>query len=628
MPEIASILQIASRGSKLSLALYDFAASVPAATTDASQLARCVKDLTRALWQVSASLRADARVTTPEAGDAIADIVQQCQAVFTEIEAVVPLEMVRDGKSLTYGQKWEWSEVSRAKVQYLLGHLESLKLTLDVLSQAIQSVKVIEWAGLQQQQGSHPMCSEAVSLEKMQLECLVVEQQLSFLRAAQLFDIYHRRHADSGLQLIPLDQSAQALTLFEEHAPNPSKLSKYQDSTLVGTRAANETERLAMVRRASSPYIDYLLERWTRLLEIRRSQQPRVDSDDSSDDETPPGTTYSNGLKSPPGPILTHIDEEEDEVTRSTPTSPIGIPERMRRPRAPMSPTSPSSWNGRTASYFPAPPVKPPSSTGSSPRTSFSASSTPRPVRQPNPEQVQDGRKSIHWRLRVGNKYWDHENERVINSNTQLDPSQVHVEKNSGTDILATYASETAIEDMGYSFDRVKVPRNDGGQTKMETLYCIRRALTFPEVEALVGRSNRLWEQRYKKPRPQLSHPALDRSVSSPLPIPGLASASRLQTPRDYHRSTARSTSQRRDEYRPRSSRSSPSNTSNTSDSDRDGPTVSRSRDGSRSSTRSRRDSHGSSKKGSKTGSNLSKVAAGAGVAALLEGLFEVGAAL
>lgn len=484
MPEIASILQIASRGSKLSLALYDFAANIPSATTDASNLARGVKDLSRALWQVSASQREDARITTHEARDAIADIVQQCQSVLTEIEAVVPLEMIREGKSLTFGREWEWSEVSKAKVQYLLGHLESLKLTLDVLSQAIRSVKVIEWSGYQ---SSNPMCLEAVELERMQLESLVVEQQLAFLHASQLFEVYHHLHSDPGLQLIAMDETAQAMTLFEEFAPNPSKLITYQDPNLVAAaKAKNETERLAMVRRASSPYIDYLLERWTRIVEIRRSQQPTVDSDDSSGEDVRPGPKHSNGVRGAPGPILTHIDEDDEPMITSspmtsTPASPVGIPERTRRPRGPMSPTSPSSWNGRSSSYFPAPPVKPPASAGTSPRVSFSSSNTPRPVMLPNPPQApaQDGKKRIQWRLCLGGHYWDHENERVVNSNTQLDPSQVPADKNASTDILASYISEEAIEDLGYHYTRVSIPKNDSRQTKFETLYRIRRALLF-----------------------------------------------------------------------------------------------------------------------------------------------------
>jgi hypothetical protein len=98
----------------------------------------------------------------------------------------------------------------------------------------------------------------------------------------------------------------------------------------------------------------------------------------------------------------------------------------------------------------------------------------------PTLEQPAEQRKRIQWRLRLGKNYWDHENEKVIYTNTQLDPSQVPPDRNSSTDILAMYISEDAIEDMGYRFERVSVPRGSGGgQTKMETLFCIRRPLTF-----------------------------------------------------------------------------------------------------------------------------------------------------
>lgn len=147
MPQVASILTVASRGSKLSLDLYNFAANIPSATHDAADLAKAVVDLSRSLWHVGASQKEDTRITTREARETLVDIVQQCEMALNDIEAVVPLEMTKDGKALTYGTKWEWNKVARAKIQYLLGHLESLRLTLDVMAQAIRHVKVIEWSG-------------------------------------------------------------------------------------------------------------------------------------------------------------------------------------------------------------------------------------------------------------------------------------------------------------------------------------------------------------------------------------------------------------------------------------------------------------------------------------------------
>lgn len=483
-------------------------------------------------------------------------------------------------------------------------------------------------------------------MERIILEGLIVDQQLSFLNAGQLFDTLHQRHTDSMMQLIPHNQSMQAMTLFEENAPNPGRLIKYQEESLSTVRASSESERLAIVRRVSSPYIDLLLERWTRILEIRRSQQPRVDEDESSEEEEgSPIASHSNGIHSPLGPILTHIDENLPEpVPRSNLTSPIPIPvqERVRRAYGPGSPTSPlapqaTSWTGagRSPSYFPAPPVRPPASAGNSPRASFSSKgavppqfvspimqsprtfSSPRsvapPVASPQPSATPPLKPKIYWRLRMGDKFWDFENEVPVNSNTNLDPSQIQEERRIYTDILGKFVSQEAIEDMKYRYERVNADMGDGRRTNLQTLFCIRRALTFAEVEALVRRTQQRFEQRFKKPRP---NPHLDRTVSSPLPQPGLY----LQTPVDHHRSSSRKSRDYYDDYdRPRSSRSSGASHESDTDTDRSGDRKHSQRDSSSSSKRK----SGSEPKNRQTAKNMRNVAAGAGFAALLEGVVE-----
>lgn len=483
-------------------------------------------------------------------------------------------------------------------------------------------------------------------MERMHLESLVIEQQLSLLTSGRLFEFLKQRHAESELELIPQDDVMQAMTLFEENASNPSRLVLYQEPTLSSIKSSDETETLALVRRVSSPYIDYLLDRWTRLQEIRRTQQPTVDSDYSSDEENAPSAVHSNGLHSPIGPVLTHIDEEPESMPstqRNTP-SPIPIPDRIRRAYGPASPTSPEiqqpkSWSSRSSSYFPAMPVRPPASAGSSPQTragapfppSSKAQQTfPPPTRPPAapsvssplapssvPGQVPASMKpKILWRLRMGSHCWDFENERATNSNTPLDPSQVQEDRHVSTEIMARFVSEEAIQEQKYRYDRVQVDTGDGRRTKMEPLFLIRKVLTFAEVDALVQRTQQRYEQRYKRSRPI---PHFDRSASAPLPAPG---AAYLKAPPDPHRGHSKSSGRRHHEERePRSSVSNDSDT----DTDLSAAAASgkrRSRKGSRSSARGSSAGETNSK-GRKTALNMRNVAAGAGFAALLEGVAE-----
>lgn len=616
MSDINQILLTASRGSKLFDSLYDFAATIPSATTDAAQLANGVKDLSRALWQIGVSQREDERVASNDARESVADIVQQSQLVFTEIEAVVPLEKIRDGTALTYGEKWEWSQVARTKVQYLLGHVEALRLTLEVLSQTLKSVKVLEWSWSQPRS---TLSTEAVTIDRLQLQGLVMEQQLAFLKACELFDVYQKATDDSDPRYITQDQGSLALTLFEDHAPNPRRLMRYQENELAAKRSAQtETQRLALVRRVSSPYIDFLLNRWTRLRDIRKQQQPSIDSDDSSDDDRTPQPTHSNGSRGPPGPILTHIDEVDDEhQDRSPSRSPMPIPDPAVRSRAQISPgVSPStSWKQDSPAYYgAAPPVRPPGSgaysTPVSPRVSFSSGPNARPqlspMSSPNSAQrpVQTAR--IAWRLRVNQKVWDHENENIVKQNCPEHPSQIDMQRNpASTEILATYVSEDAIRDKGYLFDRFMTDISNGRNPQFEPVYIIRRPLTFTQVKELVKRTEERYEQRFKKARPR---PHLEHSATAPLPTPGRY----LQTPPDHRRSTSKGLDDRR-----RGSNVS-SMTNSGSDYERDYRSGSRQR---RSSSSMPSSKSSNDQKGSSTGKNIQKFAAGAGIAALLDGL-------
>jgi len=51
-----------------------------------------------------------------------------------------------ESKPLVQIQKWKWSLRSKARMDYLLGHLESLKLTLSVMLQTFYMVRIIMWS--------------------------------------------------------------------------------------------------------------------------------------------------------------------------------------------------------------------------------------------------------------------------------------------------------------------------------------------------------------------------------------------------------------------------------------------------------------------------------------------------
>jgi hypothetical protein len=152
--EMNNILQLVAWGTRLSLALYEFGPSAPTAINDVSKLAKEVNLLALELRHVAVSLEHDRKLPSPDANRTVSEILAQSQALFQEIETIVPVKAARDERStITDGsdtivpnRSWEWSQNTKLKVGYLLGHLDGLKLTLSVLLQCLYVAKITMWS--------------------------------------------------------------------------------------------------------------------------------------------------------------------------------------------------------------------------------------------------------------------------------------------------------------------------------------------------------------------------------------------------------------------------------------------------------------------------------------------------
>lgn len=152
MDEAETIIQCVNWGSKLSLALWDLAATAPSAAKDVIRVAKCVSLFSLTLKRVGATIKNDDRVPSPEALKSLQDVLLQCKGIFKEIEVTVPV--VQDKRRSNYvlceengaeTEKWEFGLVSKAKVEYLMKHLDSLESTLSLMLQSLYTVKVVEW---------------------------------------------------------------------------------------------------------------------------------------------------------------------------------------------------------------------------------------------------------------------------------------------------------------------------------------------------------------------------------------------------------------------------------------------------------------------------------------------------
>jgi hypothetical protein len=656
---ITTVLQMVAWGTRLSFGLYDFSASVSSATGDVTNLAKEVNLLSLVLRQVGATLKEDKQMPSDEAFEVVRQILQQCQDVFGEIEQIVPVRELQNAQgaegldnnalAVRLRDGLDWNVLSRSKTQYLLAHLESLKLTLSVMLQTIYTAKITTWgryigstrfglishANHINRSQINQLANDAVITERLQMESLVIEQQLSLLRSYKLYENFKQRVANTPL-LLSQSQHSQALVRRDEYGPTPMALVRYQEPSLARVKpSVNEMEDLVRIRRISSPFVDILLSRWTKLSDIEDRMQrlnmetpsplsstgsmsqhpqrlerrnsnwrpPNVESDDSDSDDGVPRNRRPRLHVSTPGPVLMPVggDEESDVI------SPIPVPGAGLRPsRGPFSPAAlSSSWapSSNTGNYFPtggspqSATSRPRQSPGPSPRTSFSSEAPTRPITafKPTdsalqPSQQQPQRQGIPYRLRQRQNYWDFLDNMLIGANTQISHSSAMRERNGNayTEIMSEFVSSKALRKGRYEYTRIQKDIGDRHRTRLETCYCIEGALSFNEILRLVDRTR---EIRYPPPRSSRSSrpapPSLDRSYTAPVTIPRHAS--------------------------------SHGGNSNTSDSDSG---SSRKRREQRDKSRGRRDSD--AKKGSGA-ATLTKLAMGAGgMLTLLDGLPEV----
>ena len=166
---ITTVLSVVAWGTKLTFSLYDFAVAQAAiasgASQDVSRLAKEVNLLSQVLRQIGSRLKEDGSLPSPEAFNVVRAILDQCQDVFREIESLFPLggqQISRPGSYDGNGsprsqsaalEPWrkgedvmDWNVVVKSRAQYLLAHLEALKLTISVMLQTLYTAKAIVWA--------------------------------------------------------------------------------------------------------------------------------------------------------------------------------------------------------------------------------------------------------------------------------------------------------------------------------------------------------------------------------------------------------------------------------------------------------------------------------------------------
>ena len=341
---------------------------------------------------------------------------------------------------------------------------------------------------------------------------------MSIISASRLHEQIPHRNARF---LMEADSSQSLVTKgSEDISPNPNHLHRYQDTYLgsLDKSVSAEEEWLQAVCRIASPRTEHLLEKWTslpdfdhRLRDAERrarsrkheNQQATVESD-SEEDRRPKNSSNGAGL----APLSSQRPNSVQPLFMDTTTLPIPVPGSEFGPSVPISPAA-SPKASRTTFEMPM-----------SPRTSIGSLPVEAAAAVEAKEEDQDLDLEIPWTLRTRRYEWQYIDGKVIDSNTDLPPSTAYTERQSWTEVMASWVCKEAIQEVGYKVTQVQKERKDGRRTKFDTCFCIEQPLKFDQVKHLVERTVELY-RRNISPTPLPPAPPRIRRSSFDRPPPG-----------------------------------------------------------------------------------------------------------
>lgn len=143
---IASMIRVAGAGFRLSLVLNAVGMEMGTAHLEVQAIARDISLFSLMLKQVGRTMETPGSIASQGAIDTAREIAGQSETVFSEIKEMVEMSQKQDERgniqSITIAQKVRWC-FKKHKMQYLLGQLESLKLSLTIMLQVLQLGKII-----------------------------------------------------------------------------------------------------------------------------------------------------------------------------------------------------------------------------------------------------------------------------------------------------------------------------------------------------------------------------------------------------------------------------------------------------------------------------------------------------
>lgn len=138
---IGSVVAVAGAGFRLSLVLNAVGMQIGDAGPDIQKIAKEISLFSLALKQVGLKVGAAESVASQRSLDTAKEIALQSETIFSEVKEMVQMSQKRDVNGhirfISIAQEVRWC-FKKQRVQYLLGQLESLKLSLSLILQILQ----------------------------------------------------------------------------------------------------------------------------------------------------------------------------------------------------------------------------------------------------------------------------------------------------------------------------------------------------------------------------------------------------------------------------------------------------------------------------------------------------------
>ena len=140
------MLAIAGAGFRLSLVLNAIGVEMATADVEIQNIARAISNYAFTLKQLALTLETVKSITTQSAMETAKQIANQSQVVFDDIKEMADLDQHKDEhgnlRSIAVNQRVKWC-FKKQRLQYLLGQLEALKLSLSIMLQVLQFGKLL-----------------------------------------------------------------------------------------------------------------------------------------------------------------------------------------------------------------------------------------------------------------------------------------------------------------------------------------------------------------------------------------------------------------------------------------------------------------------------------------------------